>query len=242
MDRRAQSRPPWRRTGTTSPDPARSRARRGRLHAFSVTSGVITDEPLTPPTGFTLGEHAVNGFFAISGFLVTMSFDQRGWRDYVIARTLRIAPGLIVAVLAVALLLGAAMTALLSSSTGEPDLRRFIDADAHELQEQHRAAGRLRRQPLHISHGNGLDPEIRGPVLRGRPPIGLVGLLRSRAAALALVAGLALAWASIFRPMRPRAWKRASPAADLAFGGALYVWRDRPASRPPRPRPIWPRG
>ncbi|WP_332692302.1 acyltransferase family protein, partial [Bosea sp. (in: a-proteobacteria)] len=64
-------------------------------HALSVTTGRVEDEPLWASTGFTLGEHAVNGFFAISGFLVTMSYEQRGWRDYVIARTLRIGPGLI---------------------------------------------------------------------------------------------------------------------------------------------------
>ena len=92
------------------PDPAALALAVVVSHAFSVTTGVITDEPLTLSTGFTLGEHAVNGFFAISGFLVTMSFDRRGWRDYAIARTLRIAPGLIVATLAVSLLLGAAMT------------------------------------------------------------------------------------------------------------------------------------
>ena len=63
-------------------------------HAFSVTTGEVQDEPLARLTGFTLGEHAVNGFFAISGFLVTMSFDRRGWRDYAVARTLRIAPAL----------------------------------------------------------------------------------------------------------------------------------------------------
>ena len=58
-------------------------------HAFSVTTGAVNDEPLAVALGFTLGEHAVNGFFAVSGFLVTMSYDRRGWRDYVIARTLR---------------------------------------------------------------------------------------------------------------------------------------------------------
>src|SRR5689334_15476218 len=98
-------------------------------HAFSVTTGELLDEPLAASTGFTLGEHAVNGFFAISGFLVTMSFDRRGWRDYVIARTLRIAPGLIVAVLAVALLLGTAMTTLpIGEYLGSPSLHRFITA------------------------------------------------------------------------------------------------------------------
>ena len=41
----------------------------------------------------------MNGFFAVSGFLVTMSFDRRGWRDYVVARALRIVPALVAATL-----------------------------------------------------------------------------------------------------------------------------------------------
>ena len=98
-------------------------------HAFSVTTGRVNDEPLMRLTGFTLGEHAVNGFFAISGFLVTMSFDRRGSRDYVIARTLRIAPGLIVATLVVALLLGSAMTVLpLDAYSHSEGVWRFIVA------------------------------------------------------------------------------------------------------------------
>ncbi|MET0742715.1 MAG: acyltransferase family protein, partial [Microvirga sp.] len=98
-------------------------------HAFSVASGTLTDEPLLVSTGFTLGEHAVNGFFAISGFLVTMSYDRRGWRDYVIARTLRIAPGLVVATLGVGIGLGAAMTTLpLGEYLSSPGLRRFLAA------------------------------------------------------------------------------------------------------------------
>ena len=51
-------------------------------HAFSVATGAAGDEPLARLTGYTLGEHAVNGFFAVSGFLVTMSCDRRGIRDY----------------------------------------------------------------------------------------------------------------------------------------------------------------
>ncbi|MFX5730472.1 acyltransferase family protein, partial [Acinetobacter baumannii] len=72
-------------------------------HAFSVATGAAGDEPLARLTGYTLGEHAVNGFFAVSGFLVTMSCDRRGIRDYALARTLRILPGLVAATLVVSL-------------------------------------------------------------------------------------------------------------------------------------------
>ncbi len=82
-------------------------------HAFSVGTGRHIDEPLTALTGYTLGEHGVNGFFAVSGFLVAMSWDRRGGAiPFALARLLRVFPGLIVAVLVTALVIGGAMTTL----------------------------------------------------------------------------------------------------------------------------------
>ncbi len=82
-------------------------------HAFSVGTGRHTEEPLYALTGYTLGEHGVNGFFAVSGFLVAMSWDRRGGAiPFALARILRVFPGLIVAVLVTALALGVAMTSL----------------------------------------------------------------------------------------------------------------------------------
>ncbi len=82
-------------------------------HAFSVGTGRHTDEPLYALTGYTLGEHGVNGFFAVSGFLVAMSWDRRGGAlPFAAARLLRVFPGLIVAVLVTALAIGAALTTL----------------------------------------------------------------------------------------------------------------------------------
>jgi peptidoglycan/LPS O-acetylase OafA/YrhL len=80
-------------------------------HAASVGTGRHTDEPLHALTGYTLGEHGVNGFFAVSGFLVAMSWDRRGGAvPFAAARLLRVYPGLIVAVLVTALVIGGAMT------------------------------------------------------------------------------------------------------------------------------------
>jgi peptidoglycan/LPS O-acetylase OafA/YrhL len=82
-------------------------------HAASVGTGRHTDEPLYALTGYTLGEHGVNGFFAVSGFLVAMSWDRRGGAlPFALARILRVFPGLIMAVLVTALALGVAMTSL----------------------------------------------------------------------------------------------------------------------------------
>lgn len=200
-------------------------------HAFSVTTGAVPDEPLAAATGFTLGEHAVNGFFVVSGFLVTMSFDQRGWRDYVIARALRIAPGLIVATLAVALLLGGAMTRLpLTDYLESPDLRRFIGMTLTSFKSNIALPGVFADNPFKFPMGTVWTLKYEVLCYAGVLAFGLAGLVRSRAAALALVAGLTLSMASLdfFRPDAPKGMETSLRLPLIfAFGAALYAWRNR---------------
>jgi len=59
-----------------------------------------------------IGNIAVNGFFAISGFLVAASFIKRGLKDYAISRTLRIFPALFLCVLVSVFILGPMLTSL----------------------------------------------------------------------------------------------------------------------------------
>ena len=59
-----------------------------------------------------IGSFAVHGFFVISGFLVCASLLNRGVKDYIISRGLRVVPGLAVCVLFSVFVLGAILTAL----------------------------------------------------------------------------------------------------------------------------------
>lgn len=82
-------------------------------HAVFLRNGSSAAEPLVGLTGYSLGQYGVQGFFILSGILVTQSLMQRGAvLDYARARTLRIFPGLIVCALATALVLGPVMTTL----------------------------------------------------------------------------------------------------------------------------------
>ena len=76
-------------------------------HSYLYVSGTSQAEPLTAWTGHSLGEHAVQGFFILSGILVAQSFERsRSVLDFAVARVLRIFPGLIVCVALTALVLG----------------------------------------------------------------------------------------------------------------------------------------
>lgn len=83
-------------------------------HAFFIqkTEDVI-DPFYSYHHGFiSLGGTAVNGFFAISGFLVAASFENRGIVDYTISRVLRVFPALIICIISTVFILGPLLTTL----------------------------------------------------------------------------------------------------------------------------------
>jgi peptidoglycan/LPS O-acetylase OafA/YrhL len=82
-------------------------------HSVYLTTGRGELEPLYTWTGYTLGQHGVQGFFLLSGILVAQSLHRaHSLRDFALARALRIFPALIVCVLLTALILGPWMSAL----------------------------------------------------------------------------------------------------------------------------------
>ncbi len=81
-------------------------------HSWWLATGHPGAEPLHNWTHHSLGEHAVQVFFFLSGVVVAQSLlKSQSVLDFICARTLRIFPALIVCVLVTALLLGPAVTA-----------------------------------------------------------------------------------------------------------------------------------
>ena len=103
-------------------------------HGYALNFGVAAErrEPLMALTGIDSGSLAVDIFFAASGFLVGRSLLRgRDPLDFILSRVLRIYPGLICAVLAMALLLGPIVTILpLHGYFRDQWLYRFIAFDA----------------------------------------------------------------------------------------------------------------
>ncbi len=82
-------------------------------HSFIIASGDPDAEPLTGVSAFTLGQHAVNVFFILSGLLVAASLDRnRGVVPFMAARVLRVFPGLVVCVLLSVFVIGPLVTSL----------------------------------------------------------------------------------------------------------------------------------
>ncbi len=91
-------------------------------HSVLIPFGNGAKEPLHALTALTLGQHAVNIFFVISGFTLARSLDTNSnLAQYAVARLLRIMPALFGFGLVFALFIGPIMT---SASLGE----YFLDA------------------------------------------------------------------------------------------------------------------
>ena len=199
-------------------------------HAFSVTSGNALDEPLARATGFTLGEHAVNGFFAVSGFLVAMSFDRRGLVDYLIARTLRILPGLVAATLVVALVLGAAMSTLpVGEYLRDGGVWRFVRGTLTTFKSNAALPGVFPDNPYRSPLGTVWTLKYEVLCYLGVVAAGLLGALRTRWSAPSVAAGFALALliADATRPYLPKGLETALRLPLIfAIGAALYTNRD----------------
>ncbi|MDO3380652.1 acyltransferase family protein [Gilvimarinus algae] len=86
-------------------------------HSFPIQGAEGYTDPLRSlfQNSTWIGAIAVEGFFAISGFLVTASLLKRGAIDYAISRALRIFPGLAVCVFGCVFLLGPLATNLSAS-------------------------------------------------------------------------------------------------------------------------------
>ena len=80
-------------------------------HAYPISLGATAIEPLETTLNIKLGTLAVLTFFTISGFFVSQSFDGRNTvTEFIIARALRLYPGLLLALVATVLIVGPIFT------------------------------------------------------------------------------------------------------------------------------------
>ncbi|MBV9378772.1 MAG: acyltransferase [Alphaproteobacteria bacterium] len=181
-------------------------------HSFLITEGTQDHEWLILLTGnqSILGLTGVFVFFAISGFLVTQSFEQTAnpWH-FLAKRALRIFPGLFVATMVSAFLLGPFVTTLpLGNYLSRPEPYEYVVGNTLLDQTVHELPG--------VSFvKNQVGSEINGSLWTLRLEftmylmvlgLGLLRLLTVRAAILLLALGIACLHFDMLEPLERWGW------------------------------------
>ena len=203
-------------------------------HAYPVTLGAAFPEPLESLLGRSLGALAVVVFFAISGFLITRSFERdSSVSRWLRSRVLRLFPGLFVALCLTVLVLGPAVTTLpLSDYASDPRTLSYVPRNLSLAFLQFELPGVFAHNPFGGAI-NGSLWSLYYEVMCYLAVLiaGLAGLLaRRRAAAVGFAGYLALYLLShpaLFGEALP---ERALLLRDLSFpfalGAAAYLWRE----------------
>lgn len=201
-------------------------------HAVPIALGPSATEPLYHAVGKSLGTLSVFIFFAISGYLITASFERSSSRcSFLLARGLRLFPGLFVNLVLVALVLGPLVTTLpVLAYLGDSAPYLFIARNMALFPLVFELPGVFQEQPFRAVVGSIWTLRHEVMCYAGVFIAGLFGAWHSRQRA-AIVLGLyALAWI-LFAIADPDVTRMFKPLHELslafAIGTAFYIWRDR---------------
>ena len=200
-------------------------------HAWPLASGRGSVQPFRELVGYELGTMAVYVFFAISGFLVTRSFERQPTiGDWIAARALRIFPGLLVVLLLTVMILGPAVTVLpLSEYFSDPATLSYVPNNLLLVYPQQSLPG-VFVASLYGTEINGslwtlyYEFICYGAVLA----IGLAGAFQSRRALIAVAATFVLlnaAWMLLPVTWPDSLWQLRVLSAPFACGVAFYFAR-----------------
>ena len=197
-------------------------------HAYPLTIGKDALEPLLASTGYKLGTTAVTIFFAVSGFLITKSFDRRNSTpDFLLARVARIYPALVVVLALSAFALGPVFTKLsLGAYFSDRHTWTYVPRDLMLRNQQWTLPGLFLDAPGGPAVNGSLWTLFSEVSCYGLVMVcGYAGLLRPKLfpAVMAIAIGLC-----IFVPQgEGGGLARAAAILTLPFaiGGAVYVYR-----------------
>lgn len=201
-------------------------------HGFVIAKMLGVSDPLRSvfQGSVWIGEIAVNGFFALSGFLVAGSFIKRGFIDFTLSRALRIFPALIMCVAIAALVMGPIVTSLSASAY-------YVEAGTWSYLRNGLAFFPMRWDLPGVFEGNArqgvngslwtLTVEVRSYALLAL--LGIFGILRHRH--IGNVVLLSLLLFALFHygdiPLVGDREKWARPTGYFLLGVFLYLNRDR---------------
>jgi peptidoglycan/LPS O-acetylase OafA/YrhL len=183
----------------------------------------------------SFGEFAVDGFFLVSGYLITNSWERsRSASSYLVKRVLRIYPGFIVAFLISLLIVGSISGGDVASLAGRPGLEQFIRMLFLRGPQMQGAFGGLPHPQLNSPMWT-IAYEFRCYLLT--MAFGALGVIQCRLAYLGLTVtlliGMLIAPHVDFAIPQSALLILGSPGDDLRFlsifccGGVFYLYRDR---------------
>lgn len=201
-------------------------------HAWPLSLGAGTPEPLLAATGKALGTWAVEVFFILSGFLIAASFARRpNARDFLAARALRLFPGLLVSLLVVALVMGPAVTTLTPAAyLADPGVAAFVLRNLTLVFPLYTLPGVFEANPYPSVEGSIWTLVHEVICYMGVLAAGLLGAFRTPRrllAALVLFAALWLAYELAGRGLHPRIDALHRLSLPFATGVLAFALRDR---------------
>jgi len=200
-------------------------------HAWPLTRGPGTSEPLEALTGYSLGTLAVYVFFALSGFFVSASFVRSGSvADFAWARVLRLFPGLAVSVLLVALVMGPLVTTLpLGNYLQDPGTWTFLQRNITLVWAQYTLPGVFEANPYPAVEGS-IWTLIHEVLCYGLVfAAGVTGLLRRPRLMVLALAGYAVLWlvpVLTQMPLHPKLVQFHELSLAFVLGMAFWQGRD----------------
>ena len=197
-------------------------------HAWPIALGPGTAEPLYESTGFSLGALCVILFFAASGFLIAGSW-ERGPDPvrFILARALRLLPGLALSLLIVAFVMGPLVSGqTLRDYMVDPEVHSFLLRNITLLLPQYTLPGVFETNPYPAVEGSIWTLIHEVLCYGGILVAGLLGLMVPHRLPFALGA-FAAVWIAlaVWGGLSPRfAWLH---ALSLPFAMGVALWRFR---------------
>jgi len=201
-------------------------------HAWPIALGPHATQPLKALTGHTLGGLAVFVFFAASGFFIAGSFMRsRSVRVFTAARVLRLMPGLVVSVLAVAFILGPLVTSMsLNAYLSDPQTAGFVWRNITLAFPQYTLPGVFEDLPYPAVEGS-IWTLIHEVLCYGLVFVaGVTGLLMRRTAMAVAMAAYGALWVATtldILSLHPRLAQTQELSLPFVIGVAFFLWRDR---------------
>lgn len=197
-------------------------------HAWAITGTAGNDHFARLTLSKSAGAFAVDVFFVVSGFLVAASLQRRTWREFLVARALRIYPALIVCVAATVFVLGPASTSA-EQYWRDATTWRYLIANATLWRAEFWLPGVFETLPRTAVNGSLWTLPIEGRLYLALLVAGALGMLRPMRylPAWALVIAGACGFALWRGPLPDHLSYLIWVTSFFVTGTLVWVWRER---------------